>query len=127
MSKDSASLISTKINSGLKDLLVLKTTESSFENFLRDEYTTLPEVSDRIFSTSVDCTYQMTLPSIPVGIDFNKIFNSVLETTLEIFSTHNSASVQATLYIMATKILNDEAHVSDVTYRLPNKVCLRFN
>lgn len=34
--------LSTTISSGLRDLLVLKTTESSFEGFLRDEYTTLP-------------------------------------------------------------------------------------
>lgn len=36
---------------------MLKTTGSSFENFIRDEYTTLPEVDDRIFSTSVDLVY----------------------------------------------------------------------
>jgi urate oxidase len=36
---------------------VLKSTGSAFENFVRDEFTTLPEVDDRIFSTSVDLRY----------------------------------------------------------------------
>ena len=36
---------------------VLKSTGSAFENFVRDEYTTLGEVDDRIFSTSVDLRY----------------------------------------------------------------------
>jgi urate oxidase len=36
---------------------VLKSTGSAFENFVRDEYTTLAEVEDRIFSTSVDLRY----------------------------------------------------------------------
>jgi urate oxidase len=36
---------------------VLKSTGSAFENFIRDEYTTLAEVDDRIFSTSVDLRY----------------------------------------------------------------------
>jgi urate oxidase len=36
---------------------VLKSTGSAFENFVRDEYTTLVEVDDRIFSTSVDLRY----------------------------------------------------------------------
>ena len=37
--------------------LVLKSTGSAFENFIRDEHTTLAEVNDRIFSTSVDLKY----------------------------------------------------------------------
>lgn len=36
---------------------MLKSTGSAFENFVRDEYTTLAEVEDRIFSTSVDLRY----------------------------------------------------------------------
>jgi urate oxidase len=36
---------------------VLKSAGSAFENFVRDEYTTLVEVDDRIFSTSVDLRY----------------------------------------------------------------------
>ncbi|EEB91136.1 hypothetical protein MPER_10554, partial [Moniliophthora perniciosa FA553] len=43
-----------KVASGISDLLVLKSTGSAFHSFIRDEYTTLAEVNDRIFSTSVD-------------------------------------------------------------------------
>ena len=35
----------TSIVSGLKDLVVLKTTESEFHGFPREQYTTLPETS----------------------------------------------------------------------------------
>jgi urate oxidase len=44
-----------EMRSGLKDLLVLKTTGSAFEDYVKDEFTTLPYVSDRILSTSIDC------------------------------------------------------------------------
>jgi urate oxidase len=37
--------------------VVLKSTGSAFENFMRDEYMTLGEVDDRIFSTSVELKY----------------------------------------------------------------------
>lgn len=37
--------VSAKVSSGIRDLLVLKTTESSFEDFVRDQYTTLPGTS----------------------------------------------------------------------------------
>lgn len=47
---------------------MLKTTESAFTNFVRDKYTTLKEVDDRILSTSIDLSYtfspiEITKPS----------------------------------------------------------------
>ncbi|KAM0756074.1 putative urate oxidase [Meredithblackwellia eburnea MCA 4105] len=118
------------INAGVKDLLVLKSSGSSFEDFWTDEYTTLPPVNDRIFSTAVDCSYTIPLPaSLPLtfdnlsklGIDFEHIWNSMSTATLETFATHNSASVQATLYEMCQRLLREEKHVEEVSYKLPNK------
>ncbi|BGP43178.1 hypothetical protein JCM10450v2_007319 [Rhodotorula kratochvilovae] len=121
--------ITATCKAGLKDLLVLKTHESSFEDYVFDEYTTLKPVSDRIFSTSVDCVYTIPIPSSSLtsaalstlGIDFDAVYKSVEQTTLEIFATHNSASVQATLFIMCDKVLADNRAVSVVKYELPNK------
>lgn len=36
------------IYSGIKDLKLMKTTQSGFEDFHRDKYTTLPERKDRV-------------------------------------------------------------------------------
>jgi hypothetical protein len=52
---------------------VLKTTGSAFENFIRDEYTTLPEVDDRIFSTSIDLVYKFSPFTITVPSDEKKL------------------------------------------------------
>ena len=38
---------------GLTDLIVLKTTGSGWQGFLRDRYTSLPETSDRILATII--------------------------------------------------------------------------
>jgi urate oxidase len=43
------------LESGLRDLVVLKSTGSAFYDFVTDKYTTLPSVQDRLFSTSVNC------------------------------------------------------------------------
>ncbi|KAI7950859.1 hypothetical protein MJO29_009533 [Puccinia striiformis f. sp. tritici] len=107
---------SAELITGLQDLLVLKTTGSSFENFIRDKWTTLPEASDRILSTSVDCrcAIKIDLPSdnsiaissiTNLGIDFKTIGKSIRDITLETFATDESASVQATLYKMCQLIL----------------------
>ncbi|KAI5474323.1 urate oxidase, partial [Pseudohyphozyma bogoriensis] len=121
--------LSATVTSGVQDLLVLKTTESSFENYIVDKYTTLAPVDDRIFSTAVDCSYTVNLPSkaltteslASLPIDFEAIYRSAEVATLEVFATHNSASVQATLYKMCERILKENKEVGEVTYKLPNK------
>lgn len=103
---------------------MLKSTGSAFENFVRDEFTTLPEVDDRIFSTSVDLRYtygEVGVKLPPRGIHedqgpsvlnfgeetFNKDGTGVIqpwedtqvgararEATLDVFAHDESASVQ---------------------------------
>src|SRR5215210_4893506 len=42
----------TWVVSGVKDLVLLKSTDSEFRGFLKDRYTTLEETGDRILATS---------------------------------------------------------------------------
>ncbi|CAG8575521.1 21432_t:CDS:2 [Gigaspora margarita] len=106
------------IESGLKNLLVLKTTGSAFYGFLRDKY-----MDDRILSTSVDATWTFNIQSIAsiTKIPFNDIFESIKQITLHIFATDNSASVQATLFLMAKNALEKHSQIDSVRYELPNK------
>lgn len=46
------------IHSGIKDLKLLKTTQSGFEGFIKDKFTTLPEVKDRCLATQVYCKWR---------------------------------------------------------------------
>lgn len=41
------------VHSGVKNMTVLKTTQSGFEGFHQDRFTTLKEAKDRCFCTSV--------------------------------------------------------------------------
>jgi len=133
-----------RVAGGLRDLLVLKSTGSAFENFVRDEYTTLAEVEDRIFSTSVDLRYSygevaLELPRDEKRLIFGeqnfdrtgagevhawedaKVGVRARETTMDVFARDESASVQATLYKMAQRVLAENAGVESVQYVLPNK------
>ncbi|CAO3675231.1 unnamed protein product [Umbelopsis vinacea] len=112
------------IESGLKNLLVLKTTGSAFHSFYKDEYTILPEVWDRIFSTSVDATwrFESTSPSVlRYQINYPEVHASVKKITMDTFAKDDSASVQATLYKMQQQILRDNKSVGEIDYSLPNK------
>lgn len=94
---------------------MIKTTGSKFENFIRDEYTTLVEVNDRIFSTAVDLEYSFGGLVVRGGVRLNgnkdemvdvrggvweegKMFEDVARrarrATLSVFAVDESASVQ---------------------------------
>ncbi|KAG0212072.1 hypothetical protein BGX28_006833 [Mortierella sp. GBA30] len=120
---------STDIKSAIADLLVLKTTGSSFEDFVRDEYTTLPEAKDRIMSTCVDATWEFKVPTVATEqhlpalaqVPFNQIYDSVRDVTCKTFAEDESASVQATLYKMAEQSIKNWRWLERVSYVLPNR------
>ena len=106
--------------------MVLKSTGSAFYGHIKDKYTLLPDVYDRIFSTEITASYQYrpfkTLSEIKeFGRGFDAAFEGVKDATLSTFATDDSASVQATLYKMCTIILGKFKDVEDVNYALPNK------
>jgi urate oxidase len=114
------------IRSGISDLLVLKSTGSEFHHFVRDEYTTLPDVYDRILSTSVDAGWKWktfsNLDHVKSEVaKFNTTWEKAREITFHRFATEESPSVQNTMYIMSNDILAAESSVDAVDYSLPNK------
>ncbi|KAL4914687.1 hypothetical protein BDW62DRAFT_204317 [Aspergillus aurantiobrunneus] len=114
------------IKSTINKLTVLKSTGSQFWGFVRDEYTTLPEVWDRILSTDVEATWAWKRFS---GLDdvrgnvpkFDDTWEAARNITLKTFAEDNSASVQATMYKMGELILAHQPLLETVEYSLPNK------
>ncbi|KAI1777688.1 uricase [Hypoxylon cercidicola] len=114
------------IKSGIAGLLVLKSTGSAFHGFVRDEFTTLGETWDRILSTEVDSTWTWnTLPSVAAVeakvSQFDKAWGDARNITMKTFAEEDSPSVQATMYKMASQILDAAPETAKVTYALPNK------
>lgn len=114
------------IRSGIVGLLVLKSTGSQFHGFVRDEYTTLPEVWDRILSTDVDCGWSWKrfsgLNAVKNAIPkFDKAWEDARAITMKTFAEEDSPSVQNTMYKMCGSILEAVPEVENVDYKLPNK------
>ncbi|KAA8573008.1 hypothetical protein MFRU_027g00790 [Monilinia fructicola] len=114
------------IRSGIVGLTVLKSTGSQFHGFIRDEFTTLPEVWDRILSTDVDCGWAWKtfagLDAVREAIPkFDKAFDDARNITMKTFAEENSPSVQNTMYKMCGSILEAVPEVETVDYSLPNK------
>jgi urate oxidase len=114
------------IASSIKGMLVLKSTGSQFWGYVQDEYTTLKETWDRILSTEVDATWTWKrfsgLADVKSDIArFDHAWGAARRITLKTFAEEDSASVQATMYNMGTKILEAVPGVEAVDYSLPNK------
>ncbi|KXN82111.1 Uricase [Leucoagaricus sp. SymC.cos] len=140
--------LTVSVSAGISGLLgdlppVLKSTGSAFEDFYRDEFTTLVPVDDRIFSTSVDLVYKFKPFAVTATKDEKKFEFDIpikasaegydgsvwdesipvkaRKATLEVFALDESASVQATLYKMGQRIIAENQGVEEVTYTLPNQ------
>ena len=109
------------VTSGFEDLIVMKTANSGFSGFLRDELTTLPETADRLLGTAVTAHWTYTAP--PPKADFNHLREAMRESMLKAFATHESLSVQHTLHAMAKAALENQA-IDGIHLIMPNKHCL---
>nr|OQO30489.1 Uricase [Rachicladosporium sp. CCFEE 5018] len=114
------------VKSGIKGLLVLKSTGSQFWGFHRDEYTQLPETWDRILSTEVEAAWNWKtftgLEEVQKEVaGFDQAWKDARTITMETFAKENSPSVQNTMYLMSDQILEKVPRVESVEYSLPNK------
>jgi urate oxidase len=95
----------------------MKTSNSAFAGFPRDEFTTLPETHDRLFATALTAAWGYE----DTDVEFGSIFGSVRRTLLEAFAEHDSLSVQHTLYAMGESVLESLDLVSHITLEMPNR------
>jgi urate oxidase len=108
--------------SGIEELVVLKTSDSEFTGYIRDQYTTLQETTDRIMATSVTARWRHTdqnLQSLKKR-DFGSSYATATDALTRVFAEHYSLSLQQTLYAMGQEVLKDDG-LCEIRLTLPNK------
>lgn len=108
----------TSIVSGVRDLVVLNTTDSEFWGFPRDEFTTLAETKDRMLATQVSAAWRYRRDT---EVDYDANFANALDTLLTTFATTYSYSLQQTLHAVGAAIVDTLPAVCEVRLALPNK------
>ena len=112
-----------RVEAGMDDLLVLKTTNSGWEGFLHEQYTTLPETDDRILSTVVAANWAYNT----TDVSFGETWRGVKETVLATFTDHYSPSAQNTLYRMGGAVLERFPEIEWIHFSLPNRHQLLYD
>ncbi|XP_060650854.1 uricase-like [Drosophila nasuta] len=115
--------------SGFKGLRLLKTTKSTFLHFIEDEYTTTPQLHDRMLSTIAEGAWEY---SDFENVDFTKDWESVTETVVKTFGGDPidgtvSTSTQRTSYLSIKQVLDDLPHVAVMSLTLPNRHYVHFD
>ncbi|MGW4380118.1 factor-independent urate hydroxylase [Kitasatospora sp. NPDC004531] len=112
-----------RVVSGLRDLVVMNTTDSEFWGYLKDRYTTLQEAHDRILATQVTARWAFGFH----GRDgqeqpaWNDSYREVRRHLLEAFADTYSYSLQQTLHAMGSRVLDHCSEIDEVRLELPNK------
>ena len=108
---------SNSVESGIRDFVILKSTGSGFENYPKDEFTTLPETADRILATSFSATWAFANSPSSYRDKNEKIFFAMLK----VFANSYSPSAQTTLFQMGEVALAACPEISRVDLAMPNK------
>jgi urate oxidase len=113
----------SNVESGIEDLLILKTAGSGFEGYAQDKFTTLTPTKDRIMATKLRATWAYAKRPAK----YSAANDNILEAMLAVFAVNYSPSVQTTLFQMGEAALAAALEISKVTLVMPNKHCLLVN
>lgn len=109
--------------SGVRDLIVLKSTASGFAGYPKCEFTTLPETTDRIFATAIEATWLWS--GAPAS--YSAANAAIVAAIIKPFAENYSPSVQATIWEMGQAALHACPEIAQITLALPNLHCLLLN
>ncbi|MEU3253512.1 factor-independent urate hydroxylase [Streptomyces sp. NPDC006997] len=113
---------SWEVVSGLKDLVVMNSTDSEFWGYVKDAYTTLKEAYDRILATEVSARWRHNWTDDARDMpDWDASYEETRRHLLHAFAETYSLSLQQTLYQMGTRIIENRPEIDEVRFALPNK------
>jgi len=106
------------VESGLSGLRLLKTTDSAFRGFIRDEFTTLSDADDRIFATRLDARWKCT---VGVAIEWSAVYERARGAMIDVFADHKSLGVQHTLFAMGNAALDTCPEIERIELDMSNE------
>ncbi|MFI1912822.1 factor-independent urate hydroxylase [Nocardia sp. NPDC020380] len=102
---------------GIKDLVLLKSTGSEFNGYFEDKYTTLQPTKDRVMATSLVARWRYD----HTDVDWDKSYAAIRATLLRQFAVVHSLALQQTLYSMGRAVLEQHREVAEIKFSAPNK------
>lgn len=107
---------------GLRGFRLLRLGGSAFEGFVRDEYTTLPDVRNRPVHMWLDVEWRYAAHDAAFGR--NGVTARTRQIIREVFRSFESGSIQQVIYRMGTRLLDEIPAVAEVLLEANNRTWL---
>lgn len=107
--------------SGLLGVELVKLEGSGFAGFVRDEYTTLPETTDRPLYVRLDAWWRYARPDEARGDERYVPAEQVGDLLASVFDGLDSRSIQHLLHAMATRLLERFPQLAEVRLEAQNR------
>jgi urate oxidase / 2-oxo-4-hydroxy-4-carboxy-5-ureidoimidazoline decarboxylase len=108
------------VRCGIEGLRLLKTTGSSFARFARDEYTSLPELSDRPLTMRMDVHWRYAEAEAATDARRHVPVEQIRRSIEHTFHTFNSRSIQELVLVMGNNLLKGFPTLSEVEFAAEN-------
>jgi urate oxidase len=108
-----------EITSGIRGFKLLRLGGSAFHGFVRDRYTTLPDIKNRPLHMWLDVEWLYT--EAAAGFNSGAVTASVRGIVREIFNGFESGSIQQVIYQIGTKMLADIPGIAEVHLEANNR------
>jgi urate oxidase len=105
------------LESGIESFTFLKSTGSGWTDYFMDEFTTLPETTDRIAATSMNAGWLWS----KTPADYFKSNEKILQVMVGVFVATYSCSMQDSLYRMGEAALTAIPEIAQISLACPNK------
>ncbi len=105
--------------SGIDGFRLLRLGGSAFHGFVRDQYTTLPEMKDRPLHMWLDLAWSYV--NIDAAFSAGKVTAAVRRIVADVFNGFESGSIQQVIYQMGTRMLDEIPAIAQVDLEANNR------
>jgi len=105
--------------SGIRGFKLLRLGGSAFQGFVRDQYTTLPDLADRPLHMWLDLEWWYTEPA--AAFSNGHVVGRVRDLVRDLFRSCESGSIQQMIYQMGTRVLAEIPSISEVHLEANNR------
>jgi urate oxidase len=105
--------------SGVRGFKLLRLGGSAFRGFVRDEYTTLPDLNNRPLHMWLDLEWTYGGPQ--AAFSRGAVTTQVRKIVRDVFTSFESGSIQQIIYQMGAKLLDEIGAISEVRLEANNR------
>jgi urate oxidase/2-oxo-4-hydroxy-4-carboxy-5-ureidoimidazoline decarboxylase len=119
MSRSAEGLSIVEVRSGIRGFRLLRLGGSAFHGFVRDQYTTLPDIKNRPLHMWLDVEWSYT--SVEAAFQDGAVAKSVRRIIHSVFAAFESGSIQEVIYQIGGRVLEDLPAISQIDLEANNR------